>query len=184
MRSLRYQPSYQRSLEANGKYKIKFSEEYANGFSYDHFREIANITDLDSPYQNAGAMFSETSTRSTARRLRRTRQHLGTYRYDLTVAIRVVNKIETEMMKAEWENWLLDETTRCKQVQTMLQANQAGSSTSKKGKTTKAQQVMEAKARERHGNMEELRRWHGEYCSSCKLEQDMLQKGRKHLTFG
>ncbi|KAH6681625.1 hypothetical protein B0J14DRAFT_469321 [Halenospora varia] len=151
---------------------------------YDHFREIANITDLDSPYQNAGAMFSETSTRSTARRLRRTRQHLGTYRYDLTVAIRVVNKIETEMMKAEWENWLLDETTRCKQVQTMLQANQAGSSTSKKGKTTKAQQVMEAKARERHGNMEELRRWHGEYCSSCKLEQDMLQKGRKHLTFG
>ncbi|TVY62301.1 putative PH domain-containing protein [Lachnellula suecica] len=151
---------------------------------YDQFREIANITDLDSPYQMAGAMFSETVTRSTARRLRRTRQHLGSYRHDLVVAMRVVNNIEREMMTAEWENWLLDENTRCKQVQTLLRENRTTTAHNKKAKGADYQVVIDVKDRERSGRMDEMRKWHEEYCSSCKLEQDMLLKGRKHLTFG
>src|SRR5271154_7385946 len=88
--------------------------------SYEQFMDIANATDLDYPYQMAGTSFSETATRSTARRLRRTRQHLGSYRHDLIVAMRVVNNVEREILKAEWENWLLDENTRSKQVQMMI----------------------------------------------------------------
>jgi len=152
--------------------------------SYDQFKEIANITNLDTPSEMAGALFSETVTRSTARRLRRTRQHLGSYRHDLVVAMRVVNNIEREMMKAEWENWLLDENVRCKQVQTMLRENRTSTAPNKKAKGVNSQQVLDLKERERIGKMDEMRKWHEEYCTSCKLEQDMLENGRKHLTFG
>ncbi|EHK99257.1 putative protein SIP3 [Glarea lozoyensis 74030] len=51
---------------------------------------------------NAGALFSSTPTRSTARRLHRTRQNLGSYRHDLIVAMRVVNSIEREMIQADF----------------------------------------------------------------------------------
>jgi hypothetical protein len=152
--------------------------------SYEQFRDIANITDLDLPYQTAGTSFSETATRSTAKRLRRTRQHLGSYRHDLLVAMRVVNNVEREMMRAEWENWLLDENIRCKQVQTMLRENRTSVSPTKKVKSGNAQKIMEAKEQERKGRLDDLRRWHEEYCGSCKLEQEMLFKGRKHLSFG
>ena len=152
--------------------------------SYDQFKEIANVTDLDTPSEMAGALFSETVTRSTARRLQRTRQHLGSYRHDLVVAMRVVNNIEREMMKAEWENWLLDENVRCKQVQTMLRENRTSTAPNKKAKGADFQQVLDLKEKETSGKMDEMRKWHEEYCTSCKLEQDMLEKGRKHLTFG
>jgi hypothetical protein len=156
----------------------------ANLCSFDQFRDITNITDLDSSYHTAGTSFSEAATRSTARRLRRTRQHLGSYRHDLLVAMRVVNNVEREMMRAEWENWLLDENTRCKQVQVMLREHRSNSSVNKRIKGTESQQVIEAKERERIGKIEDLKKWHEEYCGSCKMEQDMLLKGRKHLTFG
>lgn len=146
---------------------------------YDQFRYIVNITDLDSPHQNVGVSFSETSTRSTAKRLRRTRQHLGSYRHDLLVAMRVVNNVEREMIRAEWENWLLNENTRCRQAQIMLLENRTTASRSRKGK----QQVLDAK-NQKNARMDELRKWHEEYCGSCKLEQDMLRKERNHLAFG
>jgi hypothetical protein len=54
------------------------------------------------------------------RRLHRTRQNLGSHRHDLLVALRVVNRIEKEVIEAEYENWLLDETHKCERVGTML----------------------------------------------------------------
>lgn len=152
--------------------------------SYEKFRDIANLTDLDSPFQTAGTSFSESATRSTARRLRRTRQHLGSYRHDLLVAVRVVNNVEREMMRAEWENWLLDENSRCKQVQMMLRENRTNISPNRRIKGADSQQVIEAQERERIGKLDDLKRWREEYCGSCKLEQDLLLQGRKHLTFG
>jgi hypothetical protein len=152
--------------------------------SYEQFRDIANITDLDMPYQTAGISFSETATRSTAKRLRRTRQHLGSYRHDLLVAMRVVNNVEREMMRAEWENWLLDENARCKQVQVLLRENRTSASPNKKTKGTDSQKVFDAKERERREKLDDLRSWQEEYCGSCKMEQEMLSKGRKHLAFG
>lgn len=136
------------------------------------------------PYQTAGTAFSETATRSTAKRLRRTRQHLGSYRHDLMVAMRVVNNVEREMLRAEWENWLLDENARCKQVQLILREHRTNPSPNKKTKGTDSQKILEAKERERKEKLDELRRWQEEYCGSCKMEQEMLVKGRKHLSFG
>ncbi|KAF1967343.1 transcription factor SipA3 [Bimuria novae-zelandiae CBS 107.79] len=54
------------------------------------------------------------------RRLHRTRQNLGSHRHDLLVALRVVNRIEKEVIEAEYENWLLDETHKCERIGTML----------------------------------------------------------------
>lgn len=136
------------------------------------------------PSQTAGISFSETVTRSTAKRLRRTRQHLGSYRHDLMVAMRVVNNVEREMMRAEWENWLLDENARCKQAQVMLRETRPSASPNKKTKGTDSQKVLEVKERERKEKLNELRKWQEEYCGSCKIEQEMLFKGRKHLSFG
>lgn len=150
-------------------------------FSYSTFKNIANITDMDTPYQSAGTSFSESATRSTARRLRRTRQHLGTYRHDLLVAMRLVNNVEREMMRAEWENWLLDENTRCKQVQIMLREDQKNTSPTKRIKEAGSQQVFDAKEKDRLSKRENLRRWQEEYCRSCQREQELLSEGRQRL---
>lgn len=151
--------------------------------SFDQFRYISNVTDLDSPYQYAGVPFSETATRATAQRLRRTRQHLGTYRHDLMIAMRVVNSVEREMMRAEWENWLLDENTRCKQVELLLKEPPNSTSKSKRSKSVESQQVLESQAKEK-SRLDGLRRWQQDYCGSCQLEQDMIVKERKPLAFG
>ncbi len=152
--------------------------------SYENFRHIANATDMDSPYQMAGASLSQSAMSSTANRLRRTRQHLGQYRHDLLVAMRVVNNVEREMLRAEWENWLLDEISRCSQVQMMLRENRTNISPTRRVKGADAQQVLDAKNRERSQKMDELRRWQHEYCGSCKMEQELILRGRKHLAFG
>ena len=138
---------------------------------------------MDSPYQEAGTSFSEIATQSAARKLRRTRQHLGSYRHDLVVAMRLVNNVEKEMLQAEWENWLFDENARCRQVQKILRENR-GSISKKKIKGADSQQVIEAKELERSGKVDVLRKWQKDYCDVCKEEQKRLLDGRKHFTFG
>jgi hypothetical protein len=96
------------------------------------------------------------------------------------VAIRVVNNIDREMMRAEWENWLLDENTRCKQVQMMLRENRTSISPTKRIKKADSQKVLADTAQEKNSGLEELE----DYCGSCKIEQELLLEGRKHLAFG
>lgn len=159
--------------------------------SYDTFRQIMNNTSLDSPYEEAGAVLSSSTSKATARRLRRTRQRLGAYRHDLLVAMRVVNSIEKEMIQSEWENWLADENLRCEQVKMMLAekgGNSTSSATTSSGKEAAAtsssaaaagggdaQRVMRPIDEKR---VEALREWHGEYCGSCRLEKDQLLETR------
>lgn len=129
----------------------------------------------------AGISFSETATKSTARRLRRTRQHLGIYRHELVVAMRIVNNVEREMIRAEWENWLLDENTRCKHVQSMLREARP-IVPSKKSKGSDSQQVLATKGREAE-KLEALKKWQEDYCGSCKIEQELLLESRRYDTF-
>jgi len=145
--------------------------------SYSAFRDITNTTDMDAPYEYAGMSFSEKASKATARRLRRGRQHLGIYRHDLLVATRVVNNIEREMVKAEWENWLTDENSRCKQVQMMLEGSRINDTNASEGEevSTEMQQVFNARARK----VENLRRWQEEYCGSCRKDQEVVLAERK-----
>lgn len=155
--------------------------------SYDTFRQIMNNTSLDSPYEEAGAMLSSSTSKATARRLRRTRQRLGSYRHDLLVAMRVVNSIEKEMIQSEWENWLADENLRCEQVKMMLveksSSSNSSSSSSNGGSSTAATAGGGGKDRDTvrpidEKRVEALKGWHTEYCGSCRLEKDRLLETR------
>lgn len=95
------------------------------------------------------------STHST-RRLHRTRQHLGSHRHDLLVALRVVNRIEKEVVEAEYENWLLDETHKCDRVSEML----GGSS---------------------KGKEKEVEAWVKGYCGDCRSSLAGVKEARKGL---
>lgn len=121
---------------------------------------------MDAPYEYAGNAYFDKSTRSTARRLRRTRQNLGTYRHGLLVGMRVVNSVEREMLSAEWENWLLDESARCAQVHSMLQESRERG----EGAATKGEPLQQT------GEPDErmLRRWQAEYCGSCRRDKERL----------
>jgi len=66
--------------------------------------------DMSSPYDSS----------AVATRLRRTRERTGIYRHDLLVAMRVVNKIETEIVQAEWESWVKAETKKCDRAEGIL----------------------------------------------------------------
>ncbi|KAH7349963.1 PH domain-containing protein [Plectosphaerella cucumerina] len=135
------------------------------------FQLMANSTDMDAPHNDAGAALSSSWGKATARRIRRTRQKLGSYRHDLLVAMRVVNSIEREMVQSEWENWLADETQRCGQLK-MLLREEGGES---KAKGSSQQKVLGGEENQRR---QKLQAWHESYCGSCQLDQKALAATR------
>ena len=158
-----------------------------NTNSYDAFQALVNTTDLDSPYQDAGSTFSTASSRATGRRLRRTRQRLGSYRHDLLVAMRVVNSIEREMMSLEWENWLADENARCDQLgRVLLDGGKAAKPTGKpkkggqKGAAQPEKQALPPLVASEE-KREALARWHREYCGYCRADQARLVGERRAM---
>ncbi|KAL2201071.1 hypothetical protein P885DRAFT_73421 [Corynascus similis CBS 632.67] len=152
---------------------------------YDTFQSLLNATtiSLDAPYQNTGGSaagvdassanpspssggdFSSTTSQLTARRLRRVRQRMGAYRHDLLVAMRVVNKIELEMVHSEWESWLAGEMRRCEQVKDLLGRWEDGVDVDASG-------VVDDEGREKQRRRRAaLREWFSEYCTSCAAEE-------------
>ncbi|KAF2092277.1 hypothetical protein K490DRAFT_61718 [Saccharata proteae CBS 121410] len=97
------------------------------------------------------------STRSTATRLHRTRENLAAYRHDLLVAMRLVNRVEREVLEAEWENWVMDEVVRCRRVGEMIRVRGGGD------------ESVEGLGDVREG-------WRS-YCGSCVGEVERLGKG-------
>jgi hypothetical protein len=83
--------------------------------SYQTFTQL-----LHSPSAPSSPSHLTPSTHST-RRLQRTRLDLGTHRHDLLVALRLVNRIEREVVDAAFETWVRDETGRCERVGRMLE---------------------------------------------------------------
>jgi hypothetical protein len=116
-------------------------------FSHQTFTSL-----LTNPSSHTSSPLSP-SVHST-RRLHRTRQNLGSQRHDLLVALRVVNRIEKEVLEAEYENWLLDETHKCARVESMLDEHDK----------TKRREVEE---------------WAKGYCGDCERALgDMRERGR------
>lgn len=167
---------------------------------YETFQSIVNSTDLDAPYHDAGAGFASATGKATARRLRRTRQRLGTYRHDLLVAMRVINGIEREMIQSEWENWLADENVRCEQVSNMLLTDGNSSQLEQEvvydaaDGSNGAQKVLSSQGGETantDGDGEDgekqqqmtrrdaLKKWYAEYCDACEADQRALWEGKK-----
>ncbi|KAI0486622.1 PH domain-containing protein [Xylaria cf. heliscus] len=157
-----------------------------DSYCYSTFQAIANSSSIDGPHEDAGSSLSAWGpSRATARRLRRTRQKLGSYRHDLVVAMRLVNNVEIEMLRSEWENWLMDENSRCEQVGMALQDKSSKTGNSKAG-SIKAQLAQKVLGRDGNNNTEEqagsndnLRRWYDEYCGSCRVDHNALMRERE-----
>ncbi|KAF5531861.1 PH domain-containing protein [Fusarium napiforme] len=149
-----------------------------NSTCFSTFKDLLDTTDMDAPWEDAGASLATPTSRATARRLRRTRQRLGSYRHDLLVAMRVVNSVEREMLQSEWENWLVDEKFLCDELDTMLQQQQGDAKGQRKGTEAvkgphKVMEPMPAKRRQA------LEQWRDTYCGSCKQDYKVAMTGRK-----
>ncbi|KAI9780202.1 MAG: SNF1-interacting protein [Peltula sp. TS41687] len=134
------------------------------------FQSVMSLADQPATADPTKLTISTPLTKATERRLRRTRQQLGTYRHDLLVAMRVVNTIEREMLLAEWENWVGDEMFRCNQVERLIRENDT---------TTAEGKDVEVVNRQPEREIETLRQWHADYCGSCRRQQvRMKEKGQ------
>ncbi|KAL8796835.1 MAG: hypothetical protein Q9195_000918 [Heterodermia aff. obscurata] len=110
-----------------------------------------SITSLPADFASSSSNKPRSIDTQSSRRLRRTRQTLGTYRHDLLVAMRVVNSIEREVVQAEYEDWLLGENRKCNLLQEAIAENRT--------EYTAAQ-------------LDGIRDWQrGGYCESCGVEQ-------------
>lgn len=169
--------------------------------SYNTFQAIINTTAtaLNAPAHDAGAgsLVSSAASRATARRLRRARQRLGSYRHDLLVAMRVVNGVELELLRAEWEEWLEGEAWRCEQARALVSLLSSRSRSwegaggeerhgdgngNGNGKVT-AQKVLGGSERMAEREKESrrvaaLREWVAGYCGSCEADRRAVMERR------
>ncbi|KAB2572893.1 putative PH domain-containing protein [Lasiodiplodia theobromae] len=120
-------------------------EALQNSCQHTFFSLLNNPDSSDfQPYVSTFAPHITPSTRATGTRLHRTRQNLAAYRHDLLVAMRLVNRVEREVLQAEWENWVLDENVRCKRVGEMIK-----------------------KRNQTEGGIDSVMEWWEGYCGDC-----------------
>lgn len=101
---------------------------------------------------------SITPSHQVSRRLTRTRDSIARYRHDLLVALRVVNRIERDVVLAEWEDWVRAEEKKCARIEAMVSG--------KKGEEQKRAEEVLGKGFE-------------EYCRSCKGELRRIGEGER-----
>ena len=124
---------------------------------------MANASSPDAqPEDSLPALLTPTS-RAAARQLRRTRQRLASYRHDLVVAMRVVNNVEKEVVRSEWENFLANENMRCEEMRAVLDREDGE----------------DQPGRERK---EQAKGWIEGYCGSCEGDMAGLN-AEKRLEF-
>ncbi|KAI6880098.1 hypothetical protein KC360_g7476 [Hortaea werneckii] len=92
--------------------------------------------------------------RTQAARLHNTRDAIARYRHDLLVALRVVNRVESDVLKAEWEDWVRSEERKCAKVEKMLQRGESGK------KSSQSRLELDAQLGEEFAG----------YCRSCRAE--------------
>ncbi|SMR44778.1 unnamed protein product [Zymoseptoria tritici ST99CH_1A5] len=99
--------------------------------------------------------FTSTSAPTSAR-LQRTRDSIARYRHDLLVALRVVNRVEENVVSAEWEDWVRTEARKCAKVEAMLRKGHGGAKSDAGGADP--------------GLTADLGAEFEQYCKSCRVE--------------
>ena len=109
----------------------------------------------------------------TAARLWKTRASLARQRHELLVGLRVVNRVETEIVSAEFEDWIHEEVGRCKRMRKILEAGEAsktGKGNEQGSKKSKTNTDTDG-GHDVNGIKAELER----YCGSCEMEMVALK---------
>ena len=117
------------------------------------FKDVLITVEAEDPRSISGG-------RQAQARLQRTRHRLAQYRHDLLVAMRVVNRVEAEVVQSEWEDWVMTESRRCDKMKATLKQRAGQDSRS---------------ARLQKGDMQELGDELETYCSSCREEIEALR---------
>ncbi|KAK3674630.1 SNF1-interacting protein [Recurvomyces mirabilis] len=150
------QPELQTVLRAGGNATAMAAGAYDRG---DGKTCLTTFTDqLTSSISQPSSASSQGSVR-----LHHTRDSLARYRHDLLVALRVVNRVERDVVEAEWEEYLYTETKKCMKVEKMVTGSD------KKGK--QSQVDVEG----------ELGKGFMEYCNSCRSDLAGMKKNGTNL---
>jgi hypothetical protein len=89
-------------------------------------------------------------------------------------------------MAAEWENWVLSENRRCRQVGALLEEQsrkyETEERTARKGLKGKVQRLLKKAAgdgsvKDAPGKLlgDDVYHWYENYCGSCRREQELLE---------
>lgn len=141
------------------------------------FRTIVASSDPDGPVSPTAA--SNPTLRSTAHRLTRSRERMGTYRHDLLVALRLVNSVERELVQTEYENWVHEESKNCAQIGTLLASTRVEKHNLNATGIEAIVRSPKVAAQMSGSGREGVERWYEEYCRSCYGEQAAALRGRK-----
>lgn len=126
------------------------------------FSDIIMSSDAETSVPMVSSQQKGATRRATAR-LQRTRLSLARYRHDLLVAMRVINRVEEEVVQAEWEDWVKEEERKCRRVHEMVaEQNRRGNSNKQKQEEMIKEQ----------GLGEEFTK----YCQSCQEEAAWIAK--------
>ena len=143
----------------------------------DTFEQLLVETDPMSAVAEVGSSSSRSGAKQTSRRLQRTRSALGGYRHDLLVALRVVNRIEKEVVEAEWESWVRDEVGRCGQLEAMLNEKGNATLTEAKDENKDEKDRLQVVLGGLSGGQERgIEKWYQQYCGSCRIEWEGLKR--------
>ena len=145
----------------------------ASNQCFQTFGGILNATSLD----DTTAMFASdpqrrTSLQSTSSRLRRTRQRLGTYRHDIIVALRLINRIERDTVRAEYENWLITENKMCYQVHQLVDKTINEPATNR---TIFMGNKTSSTVTSSNERLQQMSTWLKGYCESCRHERESIE---------
>lgn len=90
------------------------------------------------------------------------------------VALRVINRIELEMVEAEWEGWLYSETAQCEQIEQVLGRDGTQISNMHKNGSGAGTQRQRGILGTKHLDWAQVRLWHEKYCRDCYSERESL----------
>lgn len=88
---------------------------------------------------------------------------MATYRHDLLVALRLINRMESNTIQAEYENWVAEENVKCSKLSAMLGHDH-----------TKIDWQVSKELTgyvDGGGHIDDLHSWWVEYCGDCRSEQ-------------
>ncbi|KAK9373400.1 uncharacterized protein V1513DRAFT_432807 [Lipomyces chichibuensis] len=140
------------------------------GSCYSKFRSLSEFLTPDSPIEFVDSSYTNDITQEVARRVWIARQKAGIERHQHIVALRVISKMEEELVSAEWSNWLQSEHMRCVELlsrETLLNRD-AGLNAMVPGTPDEGNMNVNAT------DWETIIR---EYCQSCNDEFHNCQRG-------
>ncbi|OJD15268.1 hypothetical protein AJ78_04453 [Emergomyces pasteurianus Ep9510] len=113
----------------------------------------------------------DSETKSADQQLHRTRERLGIYRHNLLVALRVVNRIEKEVIQAEWERWLRQETQKCHVIEMLLNDRERSNNPD----SGSDEIISGFEKRFAAAEIEDIQHWYNDYCLSCQREFEKIR---------